>query len=125
MDDHDSERERDEKRTHDVKRPTVHYPDDVKVHSGSEPLSHLRTLDNDSADVLPSAGGFGFGSGSRAPSLAGTDDENDGDEDYDWSDQEDLIDEEARFEKQMGVKVVRKGWGFRRYVFFNIFYVIS
>ncbi|PPQ77268.1 hypothetical protein CVT25_010850 [Psilocybe cyanescens] len=50
---------------------------------------------------------------SRASSIAGTDDES---EDYDWSDEEDLVDEEAKFGKQMGQKTVRKGWGIRRII---------
>ncbi|OSC98709.1 hypothetical protein PYCCODRAFT_1470850 [Trametes coccinea BRFM310] len=41
-------------------------------------------------------------SSSRASSIAGTDDEDD--EDYDWSGEEDLVDEEAKFEHAMGVK---------------------
>lgn len=37
---------------------------------------------------------------SRPSSVAGTDDEDY--DDYDWSDEEDLVDEEAKFEKKMG-----------------------
>ncbi|KAI0663140.1 Mechanosensitive ion channel-domain-containing protein [Cubamyces menziesii] len=40
---------------------------------------------------------------SRASSIAGTDDEDD-EEQYDWSGEEDLVDEEAKFEHAMGVK---------------------
>ena len=98
-----------------VKKPTVHYPDDVKPEHPFSFSLHQRT---DSSEGLPlNGGGPGSAPGSRAASLAGTDDENDGDEDYDWSDEEDLIDEEAKFEKHMGVKVGKKGWGFKRYVF--------
>jgi len=43
-------------------------------------------------------------------SLAGDDDS----EDYDWSDEEDLVDESIKFEQKMGNKVKRTGWGFRR-----------
>ena len=44
-----------------------------------------------------------------------TDDENDEDEIYDWSDEEDLVDEEAKFEQKMGAKPTKKkGWGPRR-----------
>ncbi|KIY72882.1 hypothetical protein CYLTODRAFT_343298 [Cylindrobasidium torrendii FP15055 ss-10] len=42
-----------------------------------------------------------------------TDDEYD-DDDYDWSGDEDLGNEEARFQDRMGVKKKRKGWGFKR-----------
>lgn len=52
---------------------------------------------------------------SDAPSAAGTDDEYEEDSDYDWSGEEDLVDEEAKFEEQMGKKPKRKGWGFKRY----------
>jgi len=48
----------------------------------------------------------------RAASLAGPED---GDsEDYDWSAEEDLVDEEVKFEKQMGIKAKPRGWGPRR-----------
>lgn len=51
---------------------------------------------------------------SGPPSLAGTDDEEDSD--YDWSGEEDLVEEEEKFEKKMGVKQKRQGCGFKRYV---------
>lgn len=47
---------------------------------------------------------------SRSPSIAGTDDE---DDDYDWSGEEDLVDEEAKFEQNMGV-AKKERWGFRK-----------
>lgn len=50
---------------------------------------------------------------SRSPSIAETDD-GEGD-DYDWEAEEDLVDQEAKFEQNMGM--ARKStWGFRRYV---------
>jgi hypothetical protein len=83
-------------------RPTVHYPSDVK----HAPSYHERaaTFPPNRADTGPS---------SRASSVAGTDDEDDG-SDYDWSGEEDLVDQEAKFEQQMGVKHKRTGWGFKR-----------
>ncbi|KAJ7477111.1 Mechanosensitive ion channel-domain-containing protein [Mycena galericulata] len=48
---------------------------------------------------------------SAASSVAGTDDE--GDADYDWSDEEDLVDEEAKFEEHMGNTQKKSGWGFK------------
>ncbi|KAI0637907.1 Mechanosensitive ion channel-domain-containing protein [Trametes polyzona] len=45
---------------------------------------------------------------SRASSIAGTDDEDD-ESAYDWSGDEDLVDEEAKFEHAMGVKKKRRG----------------
>jgi hypothetical protein len=59
---------------------------------------------------------------SDAPSVAGTDDEYEEDSDYDWSGEEDLVDEEAKFEEHMGVKPKRKGWSFKRYALTNIGY---
>ncbi|KAI0791637.1 Mechanosensitive ion channel-domain-containing protein [Irpex lacteus] len=49
---------------------------------------------------------------SRSPSIAGTDDE---DDDYDWSGEEDLVDEEAKFEQNMGT-AKKQRWGLRRFV---------
>ena len=51
---------------------------------------------------------------SRSPSIADTDD---GEiDDYDWEAEEDLVDQEAKFEQSMGV-ASKNTWGFRRYVF--------
>ena len=60
---------------------------------------------------------------SDAPSAAGTDDEYEEDSDYDWSGEEDLVDEEAKFEEQMGKKPKRKGWGFKRYALTNAWFL--
>jgi hypothetical protein len=81
--------------------PTIRYPADVKAPPEPEhhgvPLPHSET---------------------RGSSVAGTDDEADGDdddEDYDWSGDEDLLDEEARFEQRMSAGRRRgRRWGFRR-----------
>jgi len=56
---------------------------------------------------------------SDVPSVAGTDDEYDKNSDYDWSGEEDLVDEEAKFEEQMGKGEKRKGWGPKRHVQFG------
>ncbi|KAF8165120.1 Mechanosensitive ion channel-domain-containing protein [Crassisporium funariophilum] len=50
---------------------------------------------------------------SRASSIAGDEDDSDI---YDWSDEEDLVDEEAKFQNKMGIKEKRQGWGFKRIV---------
>ncbi|KIL68115.1 hypothetical protein M378DRAFT_8799 [Amanita muscaria Koide BX008] len=79
-------------------KPTylVHYPDEVTQRP--EP----RRVRTESSDLL----------GSRAPSVAATDDESD---DFDWSGEEDLADEEAKYEKNMGVKgELHSRWGVRR-----------
>lgn len=49
---------------------------------------------------------------SRASSIAGTDEEDS--EDYDWSGEEDLVDEAAKFGSQMGVEDKQNKWGFKR-----------
>ncbi|KAJ7688349.1 Mechanosensitive ion channel-domain-containing protein [Mycena rosella] len=79
---------RDEKGKH---KASVHYPADVYVDHEHEHHS---------------------ASHSAASSVVGTDDE--GDADYDWSDEEDLVDEEAKFEERMGSHKKRSGWGFKR-----------
>ncbi|TFK43314.1 Mechanosensitive ion channel-domain-containing protein [Crucibulum laeve] len=78
----------------------VHYPEDTK-RSASLPLPSF--LRQDSADIISS----------RPSSLAGTDDEDSSD--YDWSGEDDLVDQEANFEKQhMGIKTKPEGWGVKR-----------
>ncbi|KAJ7781634.1 Mechanosensitive ion channel-domain-containing protein [Mycena metata] len=81
----------DEKGKH---KASVHYPVNVDI-----PLGTGLTHDHDHS--IPQ---------SAASSVVGTDDE----EDYDWSDEEDLVDEEAKFEKRMGNAPKRTGWGFKR-----------
>ncbi|KAJ7638469.1 hypothetical protein FB45DRAFT_902962 [Roridomyces roridus] len=48
---------------------------------------------------------------SAASSVAGTDDEDDA---YDWSDEEDLVDAEAKFEEHIGTPRKKSGWGPKR-----------
>ena len=48
---------------------------------------------------------------SRASSLAGSDLDADEEEVYDWSDEDDLVDEAAKFDKVRGADQKRKGWG--------------
>lgn len=72
-------------------KQSVHYPDTF------EQPPPIRRFDTDTRPA------------SRASSLAGTDDE-ESDNDYDWSGDEDLVDEEAKFEHAMGVnKTNRSG----------------
>ncbi|EKM59449.1 uncharacterized protein PHACADRAFT_86174 [Phanerochaete carnosa HHB-10118-sp] len=49
---------------------------------------------------------------SRSPSIAETDDGEE--DDYDWDAEEDLVDQEARFEQNMGLR--KESWGFRRFL---------
>ncbi|KAF8450863.1 Mechanosensitive ion channel-domain-containing protein [Boletus edulis BED1] len=77
-------------------RPTVHYPEEL-VHSPSAQYSNTPPkLD------------------SRAPSFAGTDEDDDDDNELDWSDDEDLANEEAKFSEKMGVKLRTRRWSFWR-----------
>lgn len=94
-------------------KPTVHYPDDL--HRGSAPGFQNREpfrLDSGVSEPLSS----------RAPSLAGSDDEED-EAGYDWSDEEDLLDEEAKYEKKMGVKQKRTGCSCARYALAYMVYL--
>lgn len=83
----------------DEKRPdhgskgkhAVHYPEELP-----QPLSAPRFEPE-------------FRPASRASSIAT--DEDDDDEDYDWSGEEDLVDEEAKFEHAMGVKKKERKFG--------------
>jgi hypothetical protein len=86
-------------------KPTVHYLADVDLPDKSE-----------------SAAGHHYRpplklTESRASSVAGTDDERDEEdgEDYDWSAEEDMENQEVEFEKRMGVNLAKpKGWGIKR-----------
>ncbi len=80
-------------------KPAVHYPEELP-----QPLSGPRFEPE-------------FRPASRASSIA-TDEEDD-EEDYDWSGEEDLVDEEARFEQAMGVKKKERKFGFIRCVTMN------
>ena len=85
-----------EDRVVDEKAPLkgVHYPSDLDLPPVHRPA--IIRVDSD------------------APSVAGTDEEYEEDSDYDWSGEEDLVDEETKFEEQMGKKPKRKGWGPKR-----------
>jgi len=75
---------------YEKQKPFVHYPENVKPGMRQD------------SDFMSS----------RAASLAGPED---GDsKDYDWSAEEDLVDEEVKFEKQMGIKAKPRGWSPRR-----------
>lgn len=97
----------------DTKRkPSVHYTDDV----ASPPPNSARPLftrfeSNFTERDVPV-------SGSRTPSIAGTETDED-EEDYDWSGEEDLVDEEAKFEQQMGTMKKKRPWGFVRSVLYT------
>ncbi|KAF8305933.1 hypothetical protein DL93DRAFT_2181438 [Clavulina sp. PMI_390] len=48
------------------------------------------------------------------PSIADTENDDEPDEFYDWSDEEDLVDQEAKFEAKIGKRKKAKTWGTRR-----------
>ncbi|KXN86319.1 Mechanosensitive ion channel protein 5 [Leucoagaricus sp. SymC.cos] len=79
-------------------KPSVHYSENIK------PFQYVGMRQDSSGDYMSS----------RASSIAGPEDEDS--EDYDWSGEEDLVDEEVKFEKQMGVKTKTRGWGPRRII---------
>ena len=87
-DSHDSDHNNGSKGKHAIQ---VHYQDEL----ASPPAHRFEP------DFIPA---------SRASSIAGTDDEDD-DEEYDWSGEEDLVDEEAKFEHAMGVKKTERKFG--------------
>ncbi|EGO01583.1 hypothetical protein SERLA73DRAFT_85328 [Serpula lacrymans var. lacrymans S7.3] len=77
-------------------KPTVHYPDDINDEPAPSYFNSPPKLE------------------SRTSSVAGTDDEEEDGDDFDWSGEEDLVEQEANFEKQMGVKLKPRGWGIAR-----------
>ncbi|KAI0069128.1 hypothetical protein BV25DRAFT_1818080 [Artomyces pyxidatus] len=87
-------------------KPSVHYPDDVHVAIGARDLPQRLDSDSPSRTAVHS----------RASSIAGTDDEEDESEDYDWSAEEDLVDEQAKYQQKMGITQRRTGLGFRRII---------
>ncbi|KAF5393674.1 hypothetical protein D9757_000348 [Collybiopsis confluens] len=101
-------------------KPKVHYPESVNL----EPVPVISTGSvgsnkaNLRIDDFPPPNRNFTGDASPAAdtaSLAGTDDE-DSDSDYDWSGEDDLVDQEAKFEHKMGVQRKKSGWGFKRII---------
>jgi hypothetical protein len=83
---------------------TVHYPKDLDSRPpGVGNLPRSETFD-----------------GTRPPSLAGSEDDDDDESDYDWSAEEDLADEEANFGQKISTKKEQKGWGFKRQVLYQV-----
>ncbi|KAJ3841228.1 Mechanosensitive ion channel-domain-containing protein [Lentinula raphanica] len=98
----------------------VHYPESIDLEPipvVSGDVSPAANRANMKLEEIPSRdfNRSGTNSPADAISLAGTDDEED-ESDYDWSGEDDLVDEEAKFEQQMGVKPKRTGWGFKRII---------
>ena len=89
--------------TKEATKPSVQFPDDVE----SPPLEDRRPSQFSRFESSAIAGEL------RAPSLAGTDDE-DSVDDYDWSGEEDLVDEEAKFEQSIGVRTMSESFGMGR-----------
>ncbi|KAJ2930224.1 hypothetical protein H1R20_g6858, partial [Candolleomyces eurysporus] len=76
---------------------------------------------SDVIEVSPTVPGFSsrqeseaaFRSGASTP---GGSDYGEDDDDYDWSGEEDLVDQQAKFNEKMGQKVKTRKWGFKRVV---------
>ncbi|EIN10820.1 hypothetical protein PUNSTDRAFT_65245 [Punctularia strigosozonata HHB-11173 SS5] len=85
-------------------RLQVHYPDDLGEGLAPSYKAALPIERSDSGGLVTIS--------SRASSIAGTD--GDESEDYDWSGEEDLVNEEAKFEQKMGLKPKPEGWGPKR-----------
>lgn len=88
---------------HASKPSRVHYPSEVQ--NTTEHVHH------------PTPGPLAQeNSGSATPSVIDvTDDEEHFEaEDYDWSGDDDLVDEELKFEEKLGNREHRSGWGFKR-----------
>ncbi|KAG1857229.1 Mechanosensitive ion channel-domain-containing protein [Suillus tomentosus] len=66
-------------------------------------------------DVISSSATGSYLGFPKSDSRQSSDDEDEEDE-FDWSGDEDLINEEAKFEKKMGVKIKSRGWGIIRLV---------
>ena len=81
-------------------KPSVHYPAHVNEASAPGYFQHTPPKLE-----------------SRASSILGIDDEHENGEgdDYNWSGEEDLEDQQAEYEKHLGVKLKPQGWGIKRY----------
>ena len=82
-------------------KSTVHYP--VDVH---QPLWYAPPMPN-----------------TIAPSMIRTDEEHKDEEDredYDWSVDRDLNEQQVKFEKQMGINCKPQGWGFTRCILYQL-----
>lgn len=91
-------------------RKGVHYPDtdgDGPLHNATPKRG--RVIEKHPSNEEPRT------QSPRASSVASSDADDDDDEMYDWSDEGDLVDEEAKFEKKMGRDKTAKGWGLWRY----------
>lgn len=99
---------------------TVHYPDEHGglLHAMPSPgYPEPKTFE----DSRPDPKRMFSNNSAYPPSVATTDDEGDEDDEfYDWSDEEDLVDEEAKFENKMGTTdKKKKTWGPKRWVLFT------
>ncbi|KAF8608249.1 hypothetical protein BDV93DRAFT_519301 [Ceratobasidium sp. AG-I] len=87
-----------------------------------KPTPHVRYQDEEEGEAprpARPAPARAFSSMSGAPSSVGSDYDDDMEEEYDWSDEDDLLDEEAKFERTTGQrKRVRTGCGCTRIIIF-------
>jgi len=97
---------------HDFERSDISKDDllGVPIHEkNTKPRIHFKGLENS----LPYP--YSRQDSDAAGSLSIATDDDDSDR-YDWSDEEDLVDEETKFRSQMGQKPKKNGWGFKRSV---------
>lgn len=82
-------------------KPSVHYPSEM-------PAPTYRTMSGTGSTTVEEENPF-RAMHSRQSSFA-TDDGSDDDDEFDWSAEEDLADEEAKFQQQMGTRTRARGW---------------
>ncbi|KAG9089068.1 hypothetical protein FRC07_012409, partial [Ceratobasidium sp. 392] len=100
----------------------AHPPDYEREHKQDGQKSahaHVRYPDDDGGELPRPSPRPGFNRAFSGVSSAGSDVEDDLEEDYDWSDDDDLLDQEAKFERTTGQrKKVRTGCGCGRIIIF-------
>lgn len=101
-------------------------PDYDREHKQEDKQPHVRYPDEDGGELprpVRPAPAREFSNMSGAASIAGSDYEDDLEEKYHWSDEDDLLDEEAKFERTTGQrKRVRTGCGCTRSVSSFLFF---
>lgn len=105
----DEKRRESDERRHELEhaaghrpKPSVHYPSEM-------PAPTYRTMSGNAPTTIDEENPFRPTLHSRTSSFA-TDDGSDNDDEFDWSGEEDLADEEAKFQQQMGTRTRARGW---------------
>ena len=90
----------------------VRYPDELGIKLPRRQNDHSYTV-----EPLEEPEQSRTFSGGKQSTMYTEDEASDNDEKYDWSDEDDLVDEQAKFEEKLGAKKAKKKtWGIRRYV---------